>query len=194
MRTASIERKTAETEIKLELNLDGTGVCEINTGVGFFDHMLVLLCRHALFDIKLTAKGDTEVDAHHTVEDIGICFGKCLAEAVGDKKGICRYGEMLLPMEEALARAVLDISGRPLMVFNAEMPAETVGGFDTCLGREFMRALSVNAGLNLHIDLIRGEDPHHCLEGIFKATGRALRKALSNDERENGIPSSKGVL
>jgi len=194
LRQASVERKTAETKIELKLCLDGSGKTEISTGVGFFDHMLTLLCRHALFDIKLKAVGDIEVDAHHTVEDTGICLGKCLADAMGDKRGIRRYGSMLLPMEEALARVVLDLSGRPLLLYRATIPAETVGGFDTCLGREFLRALCVNAGINLHVDLLAGEDPHHCLEAIFKGCGRALREALSNDERETGVPSSKGSL
>ena len=194
MRTASVTRKTAETSIKLELNLDGTGKTDISTGVGFFDHMLTLLAKHALFDLTIRAEGDIEVDAHHTVEDIGICLGECLQKAVGDKKGIKRYGSMLLPMEEALSRVVLDLSGRPLLEYRAVIPAEKCGDFDTCLGREFLRALCVNSGLNMHVDLITGSDPHHCLEAIFKGSGRALREALSNDEREDGIPSSKGVL
>ena len=194
MRTASTSRKTAETSIELELNIDGTGKVEISTGVGFFDHMIILMAKHALFDLSIKAQGDIEVDAHHTVEDIGICLGECLKKAVGDKKGIKRYGSMLLPMEEALCRVVLDISGRPLLEYRAEIPAEKCGEFDTCLGREFMRALCVNAGLNMHIDLLEGSDPHHCLEAIFKGCGRALKEALSNDDREHGIPSSKGTL
>jgi len=193
-RTATVERKTAETEITLTLNLDGSGKTDISTGAGFFDHMLTLFCRHALIDITLCAKGDLEVDAHHTTEDVGICMGKALTEAMGDKRGIQRYGAMLLPMEEALARVVLDLSGRPHLEYRAVIPSETVGGFDTCLGREFFRALCVNAGINLHIDLLAGSDPHHCLEAIFKGAGRALRQALSSDPREHGIPSSKGIL
>ncbi len=194
MRTASVSRQTAETSIVMELNIDGKGKTDILTGVGFFDHMLTLFARHALFDLTVKATGDTDVDAHHTVEDIGICLGKCLEEAIGDKKGIKRYGSMLLPMEEALCRIVLDISGRPLLEYRAVIPAEKCGDFDTCLGREFMRALCVNAGINMHVDLLAGSDPHHCLEAIFKGSGRALREALSNDEREDGIPSSKGSL
>ncbi len=194
MRTASISRQTAETSIVMELNIDGKGKTDILTGVGFFDHMLTLFARHALFDLTVKATGDTDVDAHHTVEDIGICLGKCLEEAIGDKKGIKRYGSMLLPMEEALCRIVLDISGRPLLEYRAVIPAEKCGDFDTCLGKEFMRALCVNAGINMHVDLLAGSDPHHCLEAIFKGSGRALREALSNDEREDGIPSSKGSL
>ena len=194
MRIASIKRETAETAIELELNIDGTGKTDISTGVGFFDHMLTLLAKHALLDLKVKATGDINVDGHHTVEDVGICLGECLKTATGDKRGIKRYGSMLLPMEEALCRVVLDISGRPLLEYQAEIPAEKCGEFDTCLGREFMRALCVNAGINMHVDLLKGSDPHHCLEAIFKGTGRALREALSNDEREDGIPSSKGTL
>lgn len=194
MRTAKIERKTAETQIMLELNLDGTGEAHISTGVGFFDHMLTLLARHALFDLTVNAKGDIEVDAHHTVEDIGICLGKALVQAAGEKRGIRRYGSFLLPMDEALAQVALDFSGRPVLEYHAAIAAATVGEFDTCLGNEFMRAFSLNGGLNLHIDLLRGKDPHHCLEAIFKGVGRALREALSADPREKGIPSSKGIL
>lgn len=193
-RTASIERKTAETQIKLTLNLDGSGQSTIQTGVGFFDHMLTLLARHALIDLTVEATGDTDVDGHHTVEDIGICLGKALVEALGDKRGITRYGASLLPMEEALARVVLDLSGRPHLEYRVDLSTETVGQFDTCLGREFLRALSVNGGINLHVDLLAGSDPHHCLEAIFKGTGRALRVAVGMDPRETGIPSSKGVL
>ncbi len=194
MRKASITRQTAETTIDMELNLDGTAELTINTGVGFFDHMLTLLAKHALFDLKVQAQGDIEVDAHHTVEDIGICLGECLRQAVGDKRGIQRYGSMLLPMEEALCRVVLDLSGRPHLEYRAIIPAEKCGEFDTCLGREFLRALCVNAGINMHVDLLAGSDPHHCLEAIFKGCGRALRQALADDARETGIPSSKGTL
>lgn len=194
MRTAKINRKTAETAISLELNLDGSGRGEINTGLGFFDHMLTLFCRHAMLDLTVDAKGDIEVDGHHTVEDVGICLGRALVEAAGDKRGIRRYGFFLLPMDEALAQVALDFSGRPVLEYNVKIPTQTVGGFDTCLGAEFMRAFSLNGGLNLHIDLLRGEDPHHCLEAVFKGVGRALRQALEPDGRESGIPSSKGML
>ncbi len=193
-RTARVARETTETMIELSLDIDGTGRIEIVTGVGFFDHMLTLLCRHALFDVTLQARGDTDVDGHHTVEDVGICLGRALREAVGDKKGITRYGTMYVPMEEALARVVLDLSGRPHLEYRVAPPTETVGRFDTCLAREFLRALCVNAGINLHADLLAGSDPHHCLEAVFKATGRALRQALAPDARESGVPSSKGVL
>ncbi len=193
-RQASHERATAETAIRLRLDLDGTGRGQTATGVGFFDHMLTLLAKHALFDLEVEAKGDLAVDAHHTVEDVGICLGQALTQALGDKRGIRRYGFFLLPMEEALARVVLDLSGRPHLEYRATMPAETVGGFDTCLGREFLRAFCVNGGINLHVDLLAGSDPHHCLEAIFKAVGRALRQAVEPDSRETGIPSSKGVL
>lgn len=193
-RKAAIKRETTETAISLTLNLDGEGKAAVATGVGFFDHMLTLLARHALFDLNIEARGDVEVDAHHTVEDVGICLGKALAQALGDKRGIARYGFFLLPMEECLVRVALDISGRPWLEWRAGISAEKCGGFDTCLGREFMRAVTVGAGLNLHIDLLAGGDPHHALEAIFKGFGRALRAAVSNDLREKGIPSSKGTL
>lgn len=193
-RKATITRKTAETSIDVSLELDGTGVAEISTGVGFLDHMLTLLVRHGLFDAIIKANGDTDVDGHHTVEDVGICLGKALAEAAGDKCGITRYGSMLLPMEEALARVALDLSGRPHLEWRADIPTETVGDFDTCLAREFTRAFAVNGGINIHVDLLAGSDPHHSIEAIFKSMGRALRQAVSIDPREKGIPSSKGIL
>ncbi len=193
-RTAKISRRTTETNVSLQLDLDGTGKVEISTGVGFFDHMLTLFSRHALFDVSIKARGDIQVDYHHTVEDIGICMGKALQEALGDKTGIKRYGYMILPMDEALARVALDLSGRSCLCYNAELSTETVGQFDTCLAREFLRAFCGNAGVNMHVDLLAGSDPHHCLEAIFKASGRALRQAVTMDEREKGIPSSKGVL
>ena len=193
-RTATVSRKTAETKIEVKLNLDGAGKSRIVTGVGFFDHMLTLFARHALFDLEVEAVGDTQVDAHHTVEDVGICLGQALAKALGDKSGIARYGFFLLPMDESLARVVVDISGRPCLEWRADIPGDKCGDFDTCLGREFTRALSANALLNMHIDLLAGGDPHHALEAIFKGMGRALRQAVAADPRETGIPSSKGVI
>jgi len=193
-RRASVSRKTTETAIELTLDIDGQGSVDVHTGVGFFDHMLTLLCRHALFDASIKAAGDIAVDGHHTVEDVGICLGQALTQAMGDKRGITRYGAMLLPMDEALARVVLDLSGRPHLAYRVDLPAETVGQFDTCLGQEFLRALCTHAGIDMHVDLLAGTDPHHCLEAIFKGTGRALRQALARDSREPGIPSSKGVL
>lgn len=193
-RQATIDRDTAETSIRLTLNLDGQGECRVSTGVEFFDHMLILLARHALFDLTLEARGDIGIDAHHTVEDTGICLGKALAQALGDKKGIVRYGHILLPMDEALARVALDLSGRALLEWRATIPAAKCGDFDTCLGKEFMRAFCGNAGINMHVDLLAADDPHHALEAIFKGVGRALRMAVGRDHREKGIPSSKGVL
>lgn len=194
MRTATINRSTAETKISLSLNLDGSGRHSISSGVGFFDHMLVLLTRHALFDLTLAVEGDTHIDAHHTVEDAGICLGAALAQALGDKKGITRYGFFLLPMDESLAQIALDLSGRPHLEWNAPIPAEKCGDFDTCLGLEFTRAFSTNAGMNLHVALLAAKDPHHALEAIFKGLGRALRMAVTIDPAEKGVPSSKGVL
>lgn len=193
-RTGSVKRDTAETQISLTLDLDGSGVARIATGVEFFDHMLTLLTRHALFDLTVDAHGDIGVDAHHTVEDVGICLGQCLAKALGDKRGIVRYGHMLLPMDEALARIALDLSGRAHLEWRAAMPAEKCGSFDTCLGREFMRAFCANGGINMHVDLLAAADPHHALEAIFKGVGRSLRAAVAHDPREQGIPSSKGTL
>ncbi len=156
--------------------------------------MLTLFCRHALIDAAIAAKGDLEVDAHHTVEDVGIAFGQALARALGDKRGICRYGSMLLPMEEALARVVLDFSGRALLVYDVPLAAAKAGDFDVALAREFFRALALHAGVNLHIDLLKGDEPHHALEAVFKGCGRAVREAVALDPREKGIPSSKGTL
>lgn len=193
-RRAAMERKTAETRITLDLNLDGAGETRIVTGVGFFDHMLTLMARHALFDLRLEASGDVGVDAHHTVEDAGICLGKCLADALGAKEGITRYGFMLLPMDETLAQVALDLSGRGHLEWRAEIPAEKCGDFDTCLGREFMRAFANRGGINMHVDLLATGDPHHALEAIFKGVGRALRAAVRIDPAEPGVPSSKGML
>lgn len=193
-RTASVSRKTAETEITLELNLDGTGQSKINTGVGFFDHMLTLLAKHALFDLEIDARGDLDVDAHHTVEDVGICFGKAFAEALGDKRGIHRYGDMTLPMEETLVTVAVDLSGRMWFVYRVEIPTEKIGAFDSELVEVFWQGVSSNGLMNLHQVLHYGSNSHHIAEGVFKATARALRHAVSMDARETGVPSSKGTL
>jgi imidazoleglycerol-phosphate dehydratase len=193
-RTASINRETAETKIRLELDLDGTGQADIDTGVGFFDHMLTLLAKHALFDLTVEAHGDLEVDQHHTVEDVGICLGKAMLEAVGDKRGLTRYGSMTLPMEETLVTSALDFSGRMWFIYRVEFPTEKIGQFDAELVREFWQAVSSNALLNLHLVLHHGQNSHHISEAIFKATARALRQAVAIDSRQPGIPSSKGTL
>lgn len=193
-RVATMERKTLETEIALTVCLDGKGEHAIDTGIGFFNHMLTLMARHALFDLDVRCRGDIDVDGHHTVEDVALALGGAIAKALGDKKGITRYGFMLLPMDEALARVALDLSGRACLEWRAEIPAAKCGDFDTVLAREFMRGLCGAAGVNMHVDLLAGVDPHHCLEAIFKALGRSLRQAVAVDPRETGVPSSKGVL
>lgn len=193
-RTASIHRQTAETKIRLELNLDGAGQAQISTGVGFFDHMLTLLAKHALFDLTVEAHGDLDVDQHHTVEDVGICFGKALLQCVGDKSGMTRYGHMTLPMDETLATSAVDLGGRAFLVFGAEFPTEKIGQFDTQLVQEFWQAVAGNALMNLHIVVHYGTNSHHISEAIFKATARALRVAVAIDPRQQGIPSSKGTL
>lgn len=193
-RTASIKRVTGETDVQLELDLDGTGSVDVETGVGFLDHMLTLLARHSMFDLTIRAQGDLHVDAHHTVEDVGICLGQCLAEAVGDKRGISRYGHCILPMDETLVTAALDLSGRAYLVYALEFPTPKVGDFDTELVREFFQAVAGNAHMNLHLLLHHGANSHHIAEAAFKATARALRQAVEHDERQTGVPSSKGVL
>src|SRR5271167_2192844 len=193
-RTAQIRRETGETKITLGLNLDGVGQAQLSTGVGFFDHMLNLLARHSLIDLDVKAKGDLHIDAHHTVEDVGICFGKALSQALGDKAGIRRYGSATLPMDETLVTAALDLSGRPFLVWNAEVPLETLGAFNSQLAEEFWRAVSSSAALTLHVVCHHGRNTHHVIEGIFKATARALREAVEMDPRSPGIPSTKGVL
>lgn len=193
-RTASIQRETAETKIRLELNLDGVGQADIRTGVGFFDHMLTLLAKHALFDLTIAAEGDLHVDAHHTVEDVGICLGRAIAEAVGDKRGIVRYGSITLPMEETLVTAALDLSGRVWFVYRVEFQTEKIGEFDTQLVREFWQAVAANAQMNLHLLLHHGSNSHHIAEATFKGAARALRQAVSVDPRQPGVPSSKGTL
>lgn len=192
-RNASVSRRTAETEISLELNLDGAGEYRINTGVGFFDHMLCLFARHGRFDLTLSARGDLQVDCHHTVEDVGICLGKAFNDALGDKSGISRYGHIILPMDEALALVALDISGRGLSVLNANFPTGRVGEFDTEMVEEFLRAFAANAGLTLHVRLLAGTNCHHMIEAIFKGLGRALRQAVGRSGEE-GVPSTKGLL
>lgn len=193
-RTASIERKTGETNIRLSLNLDGTGQADIATGIGFFDHMLNLLARHGLLDLTIAAKGDLHVDAHHTVEDVGICLGLALKQALGDKAGIRRYGDATVPMDEVLVTAAVDLSGRPAFVWKAEVPRETLGTFNAELAEEFWRAVSTTGGFNLHVLLLHGRNTHHIVEGIFKASARALRAAVELDSRSQGVPSTKGVL
>jgi imidazoleglycerol-phosphate dehydratase len=193
-RTASLERITGETAIKVSWTLDGNGQAQVATGIGFFDHMLILLAKHGLFDLSVEANGDVYVDGHHTVEDTGIVLGQALAKALGDKAGIKRYGTAFVPMDEALAMVSLDISGRPYLVFDAVLPSEQVGQFDSELTEEFFRALSVHAGLTLHIRLLSGKNTHHIIEAIFKAVGRALDEATRRDERIKGVMSTKGML
>jgi imidazoleglycerol-phosphate dehydratase len=193
-RTAQIHRQTGETDITLSLDLDGVGQAQLATGVGFFDHMLTLFAKHSLIDLTIQAKGDLHVDAHHTVEDVGICLGKALAQALGDKAGIRRYGAMTVPMDETLATATIDLSGRAFCVWNAEMPAEMLGTFAASLAEEFWRAVAGNALMNLHINVPYGRNTHHIIEAIFKATARALRQAVEIDPRGSGVPSTKGVL
>jgi imidazoleglycerol-phosphate dehydratase len=193
-RHATIKRKTAETEIELELALDGTGKTEIETGVGFFDHMLTLLGRHALVDLTIKARGDLRVDQHHTVEDVGICFGKALAQALGDKRGIVRYGSMTLPMEETLVTAALDLSGRAWFVYNVVIPTNKIGEFDAELVEVFWQAVAANALMNLHFVLHHGANSHHIAEAVFKGAARALRQAVAIDPRQKDVPSSKGTL
>ena len=193
MRTSNIDRKTAETDISLQLNLDGEGKSAIDSGCGFLDHMLTLFAAHGKFDLALTCKGDTYVDDHHTVEDIGICLGKAFAEALGDKRGIARYGDITLPMDEALILAAVDLSGRDYLSFALEIPTEKVGTFDTELVEEFWLGFVRNAGCNLHIRQLAGKNAHHIIEGAFKAVARALRAAVKSDGSD-AIPSTKGVL
>jgi imidazoleglycerol-phosphate dehydratase len=193
-RTAHIERRTAETSIDLTLNLDGTGAGEISTSVPFLDHMLMLLKGHGFFDLTLQAQGDVEIDDHHTVEDIGICLGEAFKQALGDKKGLRRYGRCTMPMHEALASIILDFSGRPFLVFNVDLPKAKVGTFDTELVEEFFVAFCNHAGVNLHINLAYGSNLHHIIEAIFKGFGRALDEASSSDPRITGVMSTKGKL
>lgn len=195
MRSADVIRKTGETDIDLSLCMDGTGNSEINSGCGFLDHMLTLFSKHSRFDLKLNCKGDTGVDYHHTVEDIGICLGSAFSKALADKKGIRRYGDTFLPMDESLVLSAVDISGRSFLVFSAEMPTEKVGDFDTELCEEFWQAFAREAGITLHIKLMYGKNSHHIIEAIFKSVARTLRSAVSIDTLfSDDIPSTKGVL
>ena len=193
-RRAKIERETTETRIQLELVLDGTGQAEIVTGVGFFDHMLALLAKHAAFDLTINAAGDLEVDQHHTVEDVGICLGQALNTALGDRAGIRRYGHFTLPMDEALATCAVDLGGRPFLVFRAEFPSPTIGLFQSELVAEFWRAFAVNALCNLHLVVHRGRNGHHIAESIFKAAARRCCMAVEPDPRMPGVPSTKGRI
>jgi imidazoleglycerol-phosphate dehydratase len=193
-RSAHVERSTKETQIKVELNLDGSGNSSISTGIGFFDHMLDALQKHAGFDLIVDAKGDLHIDGHHTVEDVGIVLGHAFAKAVGDAKGITRFGHAYCPLDEALARAVVDISGRPFLFYNCPLPLTRVGDFDGELFEEFLRAFAMNAKITLHVELLHGVNQHHAMEAMMKAMARALKMALKIDANEKGIPSTKGVL
>ena len=195
MRTSEISRKTAETDVYIKLNLDGKGECEISTGIGFLDHMLTLFAKHGRFDLVAKCDGDIEVDGHHTTEDIGIALGQAFKEALGDKRGIKRYGSTILPMDEALILTAVDISGRPYLRYRMKIPAPMVGDFDTELLREFVIAFAFNAGITLHIRRLDGVNSHHIIEGTFKSLGRTLKKAVAIDEKaKDEIPSTKGVL
>ena len=194
MRIGKVNRKTNETNIKVDLKLDGKNKVEINTGIGFFDHMLNLFAAHGQFGLKVVCKGDLEVDGHHSVEDIGIALGTALKEALGDKKGIERYGTFFLPMDETLALVSLDISGRPFLVCEIDELAPTIGDFDTELVEEFLRAFAFNAGITLHVKILYGKNSHHKVEAIFKALGHALKEAVKVDKKNKDVPSTKGIL
>ena len=193
-RCAMIERKTVETQVTVKLDLDGEGKSEIATGIGFLDHMLTLLAKHGFMDLTVKAKGDLEVDSHHTVEDIGIVLGEALKEALGDKAGIHRYGSSFIPMDETLAQVCLDFSGRPFLAFGAEIPKIKLGSYETEMTEEFFRAVAMNCGLTLHIRVLYGSNVHHIIEAIFKAFARAVAEAAAVDSRVKGVMSSKGVL
>ena len=193
-RVATVERKTRETEITVEIDLDGTGEYEISTGIPFFDHMLQSFARHGAFDLRLTAKGDLEVDTHHTIEDVGITLGTAIRDALGTAKGIRRYGTCVLPMSEAKVEVSLDVSNRPYLVYRVELANDRIGEFDATLTEDFLYAFSQNAGLDLHVELRYGKSPHHIVEAIFKGTARALRTALEHDPRMKGLPTVKGAL
>lgn len=192
-RKINITRNTKETKISVELNVDGDGVCQGSTGIGFFDHMLDLFVKHSNMSLKLDVVGDLQIDAHHTVEDLGIVLGEALKGALGEKKGIERYGSIILPMDEVLIMLALDLGGRPFLVFDVELPYETIGNFETELVEEFLRAFIMSGGMNLHVRQLSGKNTHHIIEGIFKALARAVKMAVKVDER-NGIPSTKGSI
>ena len=195
MRSSEIRRTTAETDIRLSINLDGTGKADISTGVGFLDHMLTLFARHGIFDLSVSCQGDTYVDDHHSVEDIAIALGQAIRKALADKRGICRYGDITLPMDEALVLVAVDVSGRGMLCYNVEFRTEKIGTFDTELVEEFFQALAANCGITLHIRLLDGKNSHHIAEAVFKAAARALRKAVAMDpDAMDDIPSTKGVL
>ncbi|MGR3500700.1 imidazoleglycerol-phosphate dehydratase HisB [Pseudaestuariivita sp.] len=195
MRRAEITRKTAETDISVQIDLDGTGAYDNQTGVGFFDHMLDQLARHALIDMTIRCEGDLHIDDHHSVEDVGIALGQALTQALGDKKGIRRYGSCHLPMDDAQVRCALDLSGRPFLVWNVDFPTAKIGTFDTELVREFFQAFATHGGITLHVDQLHGINSHHIAEAAFKAVARALREAVENDARRaDAIPSTKGSL
>ena len=195
MRKGAVSRETNETKISVEIDLDGQGAAKVATGVGFFDHMLDQLARHSLIDITVTARGDLQIDDHHTVEDVGIALGQALNQALGDKRGLARYADCLLPMDEALTRVAVDVSGRPFLVFRTEFPTAKIGSFDTELVREFFQAFAINGGLTLHIETLYGANSHHIAESCFKGVARALGAALAIDPRQaSRIPSTKGAL
>jgi len=194
MRSAEVQRNTLETTVRVKLDLDGSGVGRLATGVGFFDHMLDQIARHGMCDLEIEAKGDLHIDAHHTVEDVGITLGQALARALGDKKGVRRYGHAYVPLDEALSRVVVDLSGRPGLVFDVPFVRGAIGEFDVDLVREFFQGLVNHAGITVHIDALRGDNAHHQAETVFKAFGRALRMAVEADPRASGIPSTKGSL
>ena len=193
-RTATLKRTTKETDIEISFDIDGAGEANVGSGIGFFDHMLILFAKHGLFSLTVKAQGDLVIDGHHTVEDIGIVLGQALAKAAGDKAGIRRYGHVYVPMDEALVLVVVDFSGRPFLAFDAELGQGRIGEFDVELTEEFLRAVAVNAGLTLHVKLLAGKNRHHMVEAIFKALGRALSQSLERDPRVQGVPSSKGML
>ncbi len=194
-RNGEASRRTGETDVRVRVNLDGKGIATTKTGVGFFDHMLTALARHALLDLDVAATGDLHVDGHHTVEDVGIVLGQALAQALGERRGIRRYGEATVPLDDALARAVVDVSGRPFLAYHADPPTwQMLGDYDVALTPEFFRGLATHGGLTIHIDLLRGQNAHHVVEAVFKAVARALGAAVTLDPRVTDIPSTKGVL